>query len=666
MLITKKILANAIRFLSIDSIELAKSGHPGAVLGMADIAEVLWRDFMNHNPCDPRWINRDRFILSNGHASMLLYSILHLTGYNLTINDIKNFRKFSSKTPGHPELGITPGVESTTGPLGQGIANAVGLAIAEKTLSYQFNKPNYNIIDHYIYSFAGDGCMMEGISHEACSLAGTLKLGKLIVFYDSNKISIDGNVKDWFDEDVEKRFIAYNWHVINNIDGHNYKDIRIAIKKAKNIKDKPSLLICNTIIGYGSPNKSGKKESHGFPLGKEEINKIRRTLNWQYPPFKIPNEIYKQWDCKKFGKKKQEIWNESFFLYKKEFPDLANELYRRLDKKLPENWNFFIKTFIESLLNGRESMSTRMASNKILESFNKVLPEMFGGSADLSYSNLTLCSSSIPINKINSGNYLHYGAREFGMSAISNGISLYGGFIPYVATFLVFMEYACNAIRMAALMKTHVIFVYTHDSIGVGEDGPTHQPIEQLSMLRTIPNMITWRPCDVVESVIAWKSAIENNKGPTSLVFSRQDLKFQERNNIQLKDIYKGGYILRGGDKIPDIILLATGSEVELAIRSYEILKKDGYNARVVSMPSTNIFDLQDFSYKEYILPSKVINRIAIEASASNFWYKYVGLNGIVIGIDYFGKSASKDVLFDFFGFTLNNIIKNAKFLLKK
>lgn len=664
-MIDRKIFSNAIRFLSIDAIQKANSGHPGAAMGMADVAEVLWRKYINHNPRDPKWINRDRFVLSNGHASMLLYSILHLTGYDLSIKDIKNFRQINSKTPGHPEYGCTPGVEVTTGPLGQGIANAVGFAIAEKTLSNQFNRKDNVIIDHYTYVFVGDGCLMEGISHEVCSLAGTLNLGKLIVFYDQNNISIDGNVNGWFTENIVKRFIAYNWHVINNVNGHDFKEIQLAIDSAKNNINNPSLLICKTIIGYGSPNKSGIKEVHGSPLGEDEIKKTRIALNWPYLPFYIPKEIYKAWDATRLGKIKQEKWNKKFFKYKKNFPYLANELLRRINRKLPENWKKFIKKLIFKTNCKKIDMSTRQASKNILEVFSEILPELFGGSSDLSSSTFTKTSLSKSIKNFFNGNYIDYGVREFGMSGIINGIAVYGGFIPYGSTFLMFFEYACNAIRMASLMKIRSIFVYTHDSIGIGEDGPTHQPIEQLSNLRIIPNLITWRPCDEIESIFAWKFAVEYKFGPTALVFSRQNLVRQDRNKKQISNILRGGYILKENCFIPDLILISTGSEVNLAVRAYYKLIFEGYKIRVVSIPSVNVFEMQDVTYKESVLPTFVKKRIVIEAGVTNFWYKYITEKGLIIGIDNFAQSAPSDVLFRKFGFTVKNIISKAKFLLK-
>ncbi|MXP56685.1 transketolase [Pantoea sp. Mhis] len=659
-----KELANAIRVLTMDAVQRAQSGHPGTPMGMADIAEVLWREFLNHNPTNPLWINRDRFILSNGHGSMLLYSLLHLTGYDVSMDELRNFRQLYSKTPGHPEYGCTPGVESTTGPLGQGIANAVGLAIAERTLAAQFNRPSYKIVDHNTYVFMGDGCMMEGISHEVCSIAGTLNLGKLIVFYDQNGISIDGKVKNWFTDDTAKRFESYGWHVIKSIDGHNNNDIKEAILEAKNIVNKPSLLICKTIIGFGSPNKSGTHNIHGAPLGDNEIVLARKQLNWNYAPFEIPTHIYVKWDAKKAGKDKENIWNKQFEAYSQEYPKIASEFNRRINNILPTNWFNETFKFIQKLQQNPIKIATRKASQNTIEEFSKILPEYFGGSADLAPSNLTMCSRSQPINKNANGNYIHYGVREFGMTAISNGIALHGGFLPYSATFLVFMEYAHNAIRMASLMKIRHIMIYTHDSIGLGEDGPTHQPVEQLVSLRSIPNITVWRPCDQVESAIAWKDAVERN-GPSVLIFSRQDLMQQYRTIEQLEYVARGGYILKDcHDNKPDLILIATGSEIELAVGAYIQLINEGYKVRVVSMPSTNIFDRQDAVYREQVLPKNVTARIAIEASSADFWIKYTGLHGLVIGMNNFGASAPAQTLFDKFGFTVSNVVTKAKSIL--
>lgn len=665
MLLEKK-LANAIRILSIDSIQRANSGHPGAPMGMADIAEVLWRDYINHNPNNPNWMNRDRFILSNGHGSMLLYSVLHLTGYNISINDLKNFRQLNSKTPGHPEYGHTDGVEATTGPLGQGLANAVGMAIAEKTLAAQFNRKKFNIIDHYTYAFVGDGCMMEGISHEVCSLAGTMKLNKLILFYDNNGISIDGNISEWFTEDTALRFESYGWHVVRNIDGHDRNSIKIAIDQAKNITDQPSLLICNTIIAYGSPNKSGTHQAHGAPLGLEEVVATRKQLQWNSSEFFIPQEIYTLWNASHIGKLKENNWKKKFYQYETTYPNLAQELIRRIQHKLPNNWNVQIQKFITYLYKNPKNIATRQASQITIEFFSKMLPEILGGSADLTPSNLTYCSQSSSITHHHpNGNYIHYGVREFGMTAIANGIANYGAFIPYTATFLTFTEYARNAIRMAALMKCHHIMIYTHDSIGLGEDGPTHQPIEQLANLRMTPNLTVWRPCDQIETIIAWKKAIEHH-GPTALILSRQNLIQQKRTIEQITNIARGGYILKDcGNDIPELIIIATGSEVNLAITAYHQLIKAGHKIRVISLPSTNIFDQQDNTYKEHILPKIVTRRLAIEASSTDYWYKYVGLYGDIIGMNEFGKSAPSDHLFKSFGFTVDCVTKRAYKLLQ-
>lgn len=663
-MITRKILANAIRFLSMDAVQKAKSGHPGAPMGMADIAEVLWRDYLDHNPADPSWVDRDRFVLSNGHGSMLLYSLLHLTGYDLPIEELKNFRQLHSKTPGHPEYGYTPGVETTTGPLGQGIANAVGFAIAERTLAAQFNRPEHTIVDHYTYVFMGDGCMMEGISHEACSLAGTLKLGKLIAFYDDNGISIDGEVEGWFTDNTAERFAAYHWHVIKGIDGHDPEQIKSAIEQARKVTDKPSLLICKTIIGYGSPHKAGSEEAHGSPLGETEIAETRTALNWPYPAFEIPADIYQAWDAREIGQKKETAWREKFAAYQQAFPQLANEFIRRTHAELPANWQALANDFVSELQRNPANIASRKASQNTLEVFGKVLPELLGGSADLAPSNLTMWSASKSINDDLAGNYIHYGVREFGMSAIMNGIALHGGFIPYGATFLMFVEYARNAVRMAALMKIRSIFVYTHDSIGLGEDGPTHQPVEQLASLRMTPNISTWRPCDQVESAIAWQYAIERKEGPSALIFSRQNLEQQPRDAKQLANIIKGAYVLKDCEGTPALILIATGSEVGLAVKAYEKLTAEGYKVRVVSMPSTDTFDQQDATYRESVLPCSVTARLAVEAGIADYWYKYVGTTGAVVGMHTFGESAPAEILFKEFGFSVENVIAKAKSLL--
>ena len=665
----RKHLANAIRFLSMDAVQKAKSGHPGAPMGMADIAEVLWRSFLKHNPTNPKWADRDRFVLSNGHGSMLIYSLLHLTGYDLSIEDLKQFRQLHSKTPGHPEYGYTPGVETTTGPLGQGITNAVGMAIAEKTLAGQFNREGHDIVDHYTYVFLGDGCLMEGVSHEACSLAGTLGLGKLIAFYDDNNISIDGHVDGWFTDDTQKRFEAYGWQVIPAVDGHNPAQIEEAVKKAQAEKDKPTLIICKTIIGYGSPNKSNSHDCHGAPLGDEEIALTRKALNWNYAPFEIPADVYAEWDAKGKGQAAEKAWDEKFAAYAKAHPELGAEFKRRMAGDLPANWEQEANAFIEKLQANPASIASRKASQNAIEAYAHVLPEFLGGSADLASSNLTLWSGSKPIRaKTNvDGNYVNYGVREFGMSAIMNGIALHGGFIPYGATFLMFYEYAHNAVRMAALMKQRVLFVYTHDSIGLGEDGPTHQPIEQTASLRLIPNLETWRPADQVESAVAWKASVERKDGPSALIFTRQNLAQSDRTSVQLANIARGGYILREccekGD-CPDLILIATGSEVELAMKVAETLSAEGVKVRVVSMPSTNVFDKQDEAYRESVLPSNVTKRVAIEAGIADFWYKYVGSNGRIVGMNSFGESAPADQLFKLFGFTVENVVAKAKEIL--
>jgi len=663
---TRQQLANAIRFLSMDAVQKAKSGHPGAPMGMADIAEVLWRDFLHHNPTNPQWANRDRFVLSNGHGSMLIYSLLHLSGYDVSIEDLKQFRQLHSKTPGHPEFGYTPGVETTTGPLGQGITNAVGMAIAEKTLAGQFNRDGHNIVDHHTYVFLGDGCLMEGISHEACSLAGTLGLGKLIAFYDDNNISIDGHVDGWFTDDTQKRFEAYGWQVIPAIDGHNPAQIIEAIKQAQAETNKPTLIICKTIIGFGSPNKSNSHDCHGAPLGDEEIALTRKALNWNYAPFEIPADIYAQWDAKAKGAELEKAWHEKFAAYAKAYPELAAEFTRRMEKHLPADWAKESQAFIAHLQANPASIASRKASQNAIEAYAKVLPELLGGSADLASSNLTLWSGSKPIRATQNvdGNYLNYGVREFGMAAIMNGIALHGGFIPYGATFLMFMEYAHNAIRMAALMKQRSLFVFTHDSIGLGEDGPTHQPVEQTSALRLIPNLNTWRPCDQVESAIAWKAAIERTDGPSALIFTRQNLAQMDRTSEQLANVARGAYVLKDCAGTPDLIFIATGSEVELAVKAAEQLTGEGKKIRVVSMPSTNVFDKQDEAYREAVLPSAVTKRVAVEAGIADFWYKYVGFNGRIVGMNSFGESAPADQLFKLFGFTVDNVVAKAKEIL--
>ncbi|OOE89280.1 transketolase [Salinivibrio sharmensis] len=661
----RKMLANAIRALAMDGVQKAKSGHPGAPMGMADIAEVLWRDHMNHNPQNPDWANRDRFVLSNGHGSMLIYSLLHLTGYGVSIDDLKQFRQLHSNTPGHPEYGYAPGIETTTGPLGQGITNAVGMAVAEKSLAAQFNRDGHDIVDHHTYAFLGDGCLMEGISHEACSLAGTLGLGKLIAFWDDNGISIDGHVEGWFSDDTAKRFESYGWHVIPAVDGHDSAAIQAAIEAAKAETGKPTLICTKTTIGYGSPNKAGSHDCHGAPLGDDEVQAAREFLGWEHAPFEIPQDIYAQWDAKEAGAAKEAAWNEKFAAYQAQYPELAAEFTRRMKGELPSNWDSETQKLIADLQANPAKIASRKASQNVLEAFGKLLPELLGGSADLAPSNLTMWSGSKAISADDaSGNYLHYGVREFGMTAIINGIALHGGFVPYGATFLIFMEYARNAMRMAALMKVQNIQVYTHDSIGLGEDGPTHQPVEQLATLRQTPNMSMWRPCDQVESAVAWKAAVERKDGPSALVFSRQGLAQQERDDAQLANIAKGGYILKDSAGKPDLILIATGSEVELAMESAAKLSEAGKQVRVVSMPSTDLFDKQDATYRESVLPSDVTARIAIEAGIADYWYKYVGLDGRVVGMTTFGESAPADELFKMFGFTVENVVNTAEELL--
>ncbi|CAJ1869685.1 transketolase [Aeromonas veronii] len=661
---SRKELANAIRALSMDAVQKANSGHPGAPMGMADIAEVLWRSHLRHNPNNPKWADRDRFILSNGHGSMLLYSLLHLSGYDLSIDDLKNFRQLHSRTPGHPEYGYAPGVETTTGPLGQGITNAVGMAIAEKAMAEQFNQPGHDIVDHYTYAFMGDGCLMEGISHEACSLAGTLQLGKLIAFWDDNGISIDGHVEGWFTDDTVKRFEAYGWHVIPAVDGHSPEAINAAIEAAKAETGKPTLICCRTIIGYGSPNKSGSHDCHGSPLGNDEIAAARAFLKWDHAPFVIPADIAAEWNAQEKGAALEADWAAKFAAYEAAHPTLAAEFKRRTAGELPANWAVESAKIIETLQANPAKIATRKASQNSLEAFGKLLPEFMGGSADLAPSNLTMWSGSKSLtNDDASGNYIHYGVREFGMSAIMNGIALHGGFIPYGATFLMFMEYARNALRMAALMKQRAIFVYTHDSIGLGEDGPTHQPVEQIASLRLTPNMSTWRPCDQVESAIAWKHAIERTDGPTSLIFSRQNLAQMDRTAQQLADTAKGGYVLKDCAGTPELILIATGSEVELAVAAYEQLTAKGRAVRVVSLPSTDVFDAQSAEYKESVLPSSVTKRVAIEAGIADYWYKYVGFGGKIIGMTTFGESAPAELLFKEFGFTVENVVATAESL---
>ncbi|NWD01366.1 transketolase [Pseudomonas sp. P7779] len=657
--------ANAIRALSMDAVQKANSGHPGAPMGMADIAEVLWRDYLKHNPSNPSFADRDRFILSNGHGSMLIYSLLHLTGYDVTIDDLKNFRQIHSRTPGHPEYGYTPGVETTTGPLGQGLANAVGFALAEKVLAAQFNRPNHNVVDHHTYVFLGDGCMMEGISHEVASLAGTLGLGKLIAFYDDNGISIDGEVEGWFTDDTPKRFEAYNWQVIRNVDGHDPEEIKTAIDTARK-SEQPTLICCKTTIGFGSPNKQGKEDCHGAPLGDAEIALTRAALKWNHGPFEIPADIYAEWNAKEAGLAVEAEWDQRFAAYSAEFPELANELVRRLAGDLPADFAEKASAYIAEVAVKGETIASRKASQNTLNAFGPLLPEFLGGSADLAGSNLTLWKGCKGVSAEDaSGNYMYYGVREFGMSAIMNGVALHGGLVPYGATFLMFMEYARNAVRMASLMKKRVIFVYTHDSIGLGEDGPTHQPVEQLTSLRTTPNLDTWRPSDAVESAVAWKHAIERKDGPSALIFSRQNLQHQTRDAAQIEGISRGGYVLKDCIGEPELILISTGSEVGLAVQAYDKLTAAGRNVRVVSMPCTSVFEAQDADYKQSVLPLQVSARIAIEAAHADYWYKYVGLEGRVIGMTTYGESAPAPALFEEFGFTLENILGQAEELLE-
>lgn len=660
---TRTDLANAIRALTMDAVEKAKSGHPGAPMGMAEIAEVLWNHHLRHNPANPKWPDRDRFVLSNGHGSMLLYALLHLTGYDLTIDDIKQFRQLHSKTPGHPEYGYTPGVETTTGPLGQGIGNAVGMALAEKLLAHQFNKPGYEIVNHYTYVFMGDGCMMEGISHEVCSLAGTWKLNKLIVFWDNNGISIDGHIEHWYTDDTVKRFEAYGWNVIPDVDGHDFDAIEAAIQQAKQSTDKPTLICCKTIIGKGSPNKAGTHDVHGAPLGPEEVEAARKHMGWNYPAFEIPQDIYAGWDARAKGAKLEKLWNEKFAEYEKAYPDEAAEFKRRMAGELPAGWAEHVKAAIAAVNAKGEGVATRKASQIAINALAPVLPELVGGSADLTGSNLTNWTGCQPIRHGNPGNYISYGVREFGMAAIMNGMALHGGVLPFGGTFLVFSDYSRNALRMAALMKQRVIHVFTHDSIGLGEDGPTHQPIEQTATLRMIPNMSVWRPCDTVETMVAWAKAVEKRDGPTSLILSRQNLPFIKRSDEQISLIEKGGYVLSDCEGTPKVVLIATGSEVDLALKAQEALKAEGIAARVVSMPSTDVFDRQDAAYRDSVLPPGV-KRVVIEAGVADGWYKYVGCDGAVVGINHFGESAPGSVLFKAYGFTVENVVATVKAIL--
>ncbi len=657
---SRRTLANAIRALAMDAVQKANSGHPGAPMGMADIAEVLWNDFLKHNPANPKWVDRDRFVLSNGHGSMLLYSVLHLTGYNLPVEQIKNFRQLHSQTPGHPEYGCAPGIETTTGPLGQGLGNAVGMALAEKMLAARFNREGHSVVDHYTYVFLGDGCMMEGVSHEVCSLAGHLRLGKLIAFYDDNGISIDGHVTGWFSDDTPKRFEAYGWHVIRGVDGHSADAVKQAILKARAQQDRPTLICCKTVIGFGAPNKQGKESAHGAALGPDEVAAARKQLGWSYEPFVIPREIYDAWDARAPGAAAEREWNERFAAYREAHPDLAAEFERRQNGELPKDWVQRCREFIQQTAMKAETIATRKASLQTLNAYGPVLPDLVGGSADLAESNLTIWKGVKGVTPTDaSGAYIYYGVREFGMSAIMNGLALHGGFIPYGGTFLVFSDYARNAVRLAALMKIRSLFVYTHDSIGLGEDGPTHQPIEHLASLRYIPNMTVWRPCDTVETAVAWKAAIERKDGPTSLVFTRQNVPHQARDAATTANIARGGYVLsEAANGRPEAVVIATGSEVGPAMEAQKLLAAKGRHVRVVSMPCTSVFDAQDAGYRESVLPSALVRRVAVEAGVSDYWRKYVGLPGRVVGIDRFGESAPGGLLLKEFGFTGEHIAR--------
>ncbi len=654
--------ANAVRVLSMDAVQKANSGHPGAPMGLADIAEVLWNDFLRHNPVDPFWSNRDRFVLSNGHASMLVYSLLHLSGYKLTIEDLKNFRQLHAKTPGHPEYNLALGVETTTGPLGQGLANAVGMAMSEKILAAHFNRDGYNVVDHWTYVMVGDGCLMEGISHEASSLAGTLGLGKLIALYDDNGISIDGQVDDWFSEDTAKRYQAYGWHVVPDVDGHDPEAISEAISEARENDDRPSLICFKTRIAYGAPNLVGSNKTHGAPLGEDEVDAVRKNLDWTFEPFQIPQDIYDAWDARKKGERLQKDWQTDFLAFQRGFPELAAEYQRRMSAALPGNFAQKATGIIQTLSDKMEDIATRKASKQVLEELGPLLPELFGGSADLSGSNQTLWSGSEAVkNGSWTGNYLHYGVREFSMAAIMNGISLHGGLIPYGGTFLVFSDYARSAMRMSALMGVRNVFVLSHDSIGVGEDGPTHQPVEQASSLRLIPNMTVWRPCDAVETAAAWKDALERKDGPTSLLLSRQKLPYQKRTRDVLENIHRGGYILLEGSYPLEAIIIATGSEVSLAVEAARELQGRGKGIRVVSMPCIEVFESQDSHYRQKVLPEEVVSRVIIEAGSSGLWYKYSGRQGEVIGLDHFGQSAPGKDIFEYFGLTVENVVNKVE-----
>ena len=660
---TRQDLANAIRALSMDAVQKAKSGHPGAPMGMAEIGEVLWNHHLSHNPTNPDWANRDRFILSNGHGSMLIYSLLHLTGYDLPMKEIENFRQLHSKCAGHPEYGYAPGVETTTGPLGQGISNGVGFAMAEKLLANQFNKPGHDIVDHYTYVFMGDGCLMEGVSHEACALAGTWGLGKLIAFWDDNGISIDGHIEGWYTDDTAGRFESYGWHAIRDVDGHDPAAVEKAILEAQSVKDKPTLICCKTIIGKGSPNKSGSHDCHGAPLGEDEVALVRKEIGWDHPPFSIPQDVYDGWNQKEKGQAKEDAWNAKFDAYAKEFPELAAEFKRRMAGELPTNWKQYTTEMINAANEAGDKMATRKASQNAIGALAEVLPEFIGGSADLTGSNLTSCASFEHASGKKPGNYISYGVREFGMAAIMNGIALHGGFLPFGGTFHMFTDYMRNGMRMAALMKQRVVYVLTHDSIGQGEDGPTHQPIETTSGLRFIPRMEVWRPCDATEVAAAWTAAVENTENPTSLVLTRQGTGFHKRSTTQLADIRNGGYVLSDADGNPDVILIATGSEVDLAVNSQAALKEQGINARVVSMPCTQAFDRQDKAYQDSVLTPGV-KRVSIEVGVTDYWRKYVGLEGASVGINTYGESAPGGVLMEHFGFTVENVVKTVKSVL--
>jgi len=661
--VTRKQRADAIRVLSMDAVQQANSGHPGMPMGMADIAEVLWNEFMVHNPANPQWFNRDRFVLSNGHGSMLIYSLLHLTGYDLPLEEIRNFRQLHSRTPGHPEYGMTPGVETTTGPLGQGLANAVGMALAEKTLAAQFNRDGHAIIDHYTYVFAGDGCLMEGISHEVCSLAGTHKLHKLIVFYDDNGISIDGEIQQWFTDDTSKRFEAYGWQVLA-INGHDPQQISDAIRQAQADHERPTIIRCKTVIGFGSPNKQGTASTHGSPLGAEEVAAVRQELGWAHEPFDIPDAVRASWDARERGLQAETAWKEKLVHFEEERPDLALELVRRIKGEVPRDFEERINGFIAECQSAGEKLATRVASKQCLDKLGSWLPELIGGSADLAGSNGAQWDGSTPVTEQADGNYVYFGVREFGMTAICNGLALHGGFLPYCATFLIFMEYARNAVRMGCLMGQHTVLVYTHDSIGQGEDGPTHQPVEQLASLRYTPNMSVWRPCDVTETAVAWKAAVLRDTGPSSLVLSRQGLPHQQRTAEQLANIARGGYVLKDCDGEPELIVIATGSEVEISRQAVEDLQQEGVNARLVAMPAVDVFESQDEAYRESVLPSSVRRRVAVEAGTQDYWRKLVGLDGAVVGMTTFGESAPGPQLMESFGFTAGNVASVARTLL--